>query len=68
MPDNIFGNSNNGINKIVVVGSKIQRDLRKIFFKFQDNGFEFFLTNGYSIPQKIILKKTIKEKFEKEEL
>ena len=59
---------NNGINKIVVVGSKIQRDLRKIFFKFQDNGFEFFLTNGYSIPQKIILKKTIKEKFEKEEL
>lgn len=58
----------NGINKIIVVGEKINRDLRKIFFKFQDNGIEFYQTNGYSNTKKVILKKTIKEKFEKEEL
>ena len=58
----------NGINKIIIVGSTIQRDLRKIFFKFQDAGIDFFVSNGYSKPQKIILKKTLKERLEKEEL
>ena len=58
----------NGIDKIIVVGTKIQRDLRKIFFKFQDSGIEFFHTDGYLEPKKVILKKTMKEKLEKEEL
>ena len=58
----------NGINKIIVVSSKIERDLRKIFFKFQDVGIEFYLTDGYNELQKVVLKKTLKEKLEKEEL
>lgn len=58
----------NGINKIIVVGNEIQRDLRKIFFKFQDSGIEFFLTDSYSTIQKVILRKKLKEKLEKEEL
>lgn len=58
----------NGITKIIVVGNKIERDLRKIFFKFQDKGIEFYLTDSYLPAEKIILKKTIKEKLEKEEL
>ena len=58
----------NDISKIIVVGNEIQRDLRKIFFKFQDDGFEFYLTDGYSPVKKIILKKTLKERLEKEEL
>lgn len=58
----------NGINKILIVGNIVQRDLRKIFFKFQDKGIEFYLTEGYLEPQKIVLKKTIKERLEKEEL
>ena len=58
----------NGINKIIVVGNKIQRDLRKIFFEFQKNGISFFLTDGYIIPKNIVLKKTVKECFEKEEI
>ena len=58
----------NGINKIIIVGNKIERDLRKIFFKFQDEGIEFFLTDGYLPAHKVVLKKTLKEKFEKEEL
>ena len=59
---------NNGISKIIVVGNEIQRDLRKIFFEFQDTGIEFYLSSGYSPAQKVRLKKTLKEKFEKEEL
>ena len=58
----------NDITKIIVVGNEVQRDLRKIFFGFQDAGIEFYLTNGYSPAQKIKLTKTIKEKLEKEEL
>ncbi len=58
----------NGIVKIIVVGQTIQRDLRKIFFEFQDSGIQFYLTDGYSTEKKIILKKTLKEKLEKEEL
>ena len=57
-----------GIKKIIVVGSKIQHDLRKIFFKFQDAGIEFYLTNGYLPAKKVVLKKTLKELIEKEEL
>ena len=58
----------NGINKIIIVGEKINRDLRKIFFKFQEAGIEFYQTDGYSKIKRQILKKTLKEKFEKEEL
>lgn len=57
-----------GIDKIIVIGNTIQRDLRKIFFEFQEKGIEFYITDGYNIPKKIILKKTIKERLEKEEL
>lgn len=58
----------NGIRKIIVVGNTIQRDLRKIFFEFQNMGIEFYLTNGYLPLKKVILRKNLKEKFEKEEL
>ena len=57
-----------GINKIIVVGNTIQRDLRKIFFKFQDAEIEFYLTDGYVKAKKVVLKKTLKECLEKEEL
>ena len=58
----------NGIYKIIVVGNTIQRDLRKIFFEFQEAGIDFYLTDGYITAKKVILKKTLKERFEKEEL
>jgi len=58
----------NNISKIIVVGNTIQRDLKKIFLKFQDTGMEFYLTDGYMPMKKVILKRTIKEIFEKEEL
>lgn len=58
----------NGIYKIIVVGNTIQRDLRKIFLKFQDAGMKIYLTDGYKTAEKVILKKTLKERLEKEEL
>ncbi len=58
----------NGINKIIVVGDSIQKDLKKIFLPFQDAGIEFYLTDSYCPAKKVILKKTLKELFEKEEL
>ena len=58
----------NGIYKIIVIGNTIQRDLKKIFFEFQDAGIEFYLTDGYTSAKKVILKKTLKERLEKEEL
>lgn len=58
----------NGICKIIVVGNNIQRDLRKIFFEFQDLGIEIYLTDSYSTAKKVVLNKTLKERFEKEEL
>lgn len=56
------------ITKIIVVANKIQQDLKKIFLKFQENGIEFYITDGYIIPKRIKLKKTIKERIEKEEI
>ena len=58
----------NGINKIIIVGEKVQSDLKKIFLPFQNAGINFYLTDGYTPVKKIVLKKTIKELFEKEEL
>ena len=58
----------NGIYKIIVVGNNVQRDLRKIFFDFQNDGIEIYLTDGYRKAKKITLKKTLRERLEKEEL
>jgi len=58
----------NGIKKIIVIGDRINSDLRRIFFKFQDKGIEFYQTNGYDEPQKVLLRKTIKERYEKEDI
>ena len=36
----------NGINKIIVIGDKIQKDLSKILYKFQEKKLDIFLSNG----------------------
>ena len=58
----------NNITKIIVVGNDVQKDLKKIFLKFQDAGIEFYLTDGYLQPKKVKLEKTLIERLEKEEL
>lgn len=81
--ESIFGNSwdlykqdipsaqyfkGNGINKIIIVSKEIQKDLKKIFLNFQDNDIKLYFTEGYLPAKNIVLHKTFKERFEKEEL
>ena len=47
----------NNINKIIIVGEKIQSDLNKILYNFQKKGIDIFFTNGYEKPKIIRLKK-----------
>ena len=58
----------NGINKIIIVSKEIQKDLKKIFLNFQDNDIKLYFTEGYLPAKNIVLHKTLKERFEKEEL
>ena len=47
----------NGINKIIVRANSIQRDLKKILYKYQKNGIKIFYTNGYDEPKQVKVKK-----------
>lgn len=55
----------NGINTIIVRGEKIEKDLTKIFYKFQKKGITIYFTNGYETPKKVSIKKPRKEFLEK---
>lgn len=47
----------NGINKIIVRGEKIQKDIIRILYKFQQKGITILFTNGYEEPKVTIIKK-----------
>ena len=53
---------NNRINKIVLCGYKIHRDIHKILYKYQNRGITILYTNGLDPPNKTTLKKPPKEK------
>ena len=57
---------NNGIEKVIVIGDCIQRDLRKIVYKYQKKGIEIFLSNGYESPKKVKVKLPLIELIKKE--
>jgi hypothetical protein len=46
----------NGIDKIIIVGKKVENDLAKILNKFQQEGIEIYFTKGFEEPEKIIIK------------
>lgn len=47
----------NGINKIIIRGLKLNNDLKKILYKYQQQNIKIYFTNGYDLPQEIKLKK-----------
>lgn len=51
----------NGINKIVVRGEKIQKDLRKILYKFQKKGIKILFTNGYEKTKEVKIRKPLEK-------
>lgn len=56
----------NDIHKIIVRGEKIQKDLRKILYKFQKKKIKILFTDGYKEPEEIVVKKTPHKKIVKE--
>lgn len=47
----------NNINKIIIRGESIQKDLVKLLYKFQKKGITILFTNGYEEPKIITIKK-----------
>jgi len=48
---------NNGVDKIIVRGETIQKDLNRILYKFQNKGITILITNGYEKPIVTTIKK-----------
>ena len=51
----------NNINQIVVRGEKIQKDLRKILYKFQEKGIKILFTNGYEEPKLVKIERILEK-------
>lgn len=49
----------NNITKIIIVTNKIEKDLRKIFYKYQKEGIQFFITDGYEKIKKVKIRKPL---------
>ncbi len=47
----------NGIQKVVILGNAVSRDLRKIVYEYQKKGIVIHWSNGYERPKKIVVKK-----------
>ena len=52
----------NKINKIIVIGKKLQKDLQKILYGFQRNGIKIFFSSEYGELKEIKIKKPKVEK------
>ena len=46
----------NDINKIIIRSEKIQKDLQKILYKFQEKGIKILFTSGYEEPKIVQIK------------
>lgn len=49
---------NNGINKIIIIGEALSKDLQKILYGYQKKKIEIFLTKGYEAPKKLHIRRT----------
>lgn len=49
-----------GIKKIILHSDILNKDLKKIFYKYQQKGIEIYFTKGYEKPKKVIIKKPTK--------
>ena len=52
----------NGIKNILIRGDRIQKDLKKVLYKFYEKGINIFITNGFDKPQRVKLPKIYKAK------
>lgn len=54
----------NNINKIIVRTEKLQKDLKKILYKYQKEGIKIFLTDGYEEPKNVKIRKPLFDDFD----
>jgi len=48
----------NGINKVIVRGEKMHKDICRILYGFQKKGITILFTDGYEAPKEIAIKKS----------
>lgn len=48
-----------GINRCIIVGNRLAKDLKKILYMYQKRGVEIFLTNGYEETKRIIIRRPL---------
>lgn len=49
----------NGIQRVIVVGESVSKDLKKILFEYQKKKITIFLTNRYNEPKKVTIRKPL---------
>ena len=49
----------NGINKVIVRGDKILRDLKSILYQYQKKGIKIYFTKGFEKPKAVSIKKPL---------
>lgn len=50
---------NNGIHKIVVIGDRLSRDLKKILYEYQKKKIDIYLKKGFNEPKKVRVRKQL---------
>ena len=48
-----------GIQKILIIGESVSKDLKKILYDYQKKNITIYLTNGYEVPKKVKLHKPL---------
>lgn len=48
-----------GVCRVVVIGKRLSKDLKKILYAYQKKGLEIFLTNGFEEPKRIRIRGTL---------
>lgn len=51
--------ASNGIQKVIVVGEAVSKDLKKILLEYQKKKINIFLTNRYNQPKKVTIRKPL---------
>ncbi len=50
---------NNGIHKIVVIGERLSRDLKKILYEYQKKKIDIYLQKDFNEPKKVRVRKQL---------
>lgn len=50
----------NGINKIIIIGESVYKDLKKILYEYQKKHIQIFRTQGYETPKKITIHRSFR--------